>query len=246
VITTGAAAGEGFAVGWYGKIPGTGDFITRRVPPAFSESWDRWLQPAIEESKQRLGRRWRNAFLSMPAWRFVLGPGVAGADAWAGLMVPSVDAVGRCFPLTIGCALPAASVDVVATLLEAARWFEEIQPIALKAIGPRADTAAIDSAIAKQRFEGRWLAVRETNDDVTMPVRSAQPQMLSFELPGLAIAGLRELAARVCEPCSAWLAEPSEVFGRTLLLCERLPAGEQFCAMMNGHWQQHDWECRSL
>lgn len=246
MITTDAGSGDGFAIGWYGKIPGTGDFIARRVPVAFSESWDRWLQSAIEASKQRLGRRWTGAFLSMPAWRFVLGPGVAGANAWVGLMVPSVDAVGRFFPLTIGCALPSASLDVLGTLLGAARWFEEIEPIALEAIAPRADAARIDSALVKRRFEARWLRMPESTSDATVPIRGAVPQMLSIEVPSVSLARLRELAAPLSEPWSAWLAEPSEVFGRTLLLCEALPGGEQFCAMMRGHWRRHGWTCRSL
>ena len=246
----GAAPGEGYAVGWYGKIPGSGDFIARRVPPSFSDPWDRWLQQAIEGSKQRLGTRWRDAFLSTPAWRFILGPGVVGANAWAGLMVPSVDAVGRYFPLTAACALPSASLDVVATLLGAGRWFDEIEAIALEAIAPRADTAAIDAALVQRRFEARWLAVPEAND-ATMPVRSAKPQMLCVDLGAQVVSGavsgrLRELAARLCEPYSAWLAEPSELFERSLLLCESLPAGEQFCAMMNGRWVEHGWGRRRL
>src|SRR5919109_2865533 len=106
----------------------------------------------------------------MPAWRFVLGPGVVGANAWAGLMLPSVDAVGRYFPLTVACALPSASLDVVATLLGAGRWFCDIEAIALGAIAPRADTAAIDAALARQRFEARWIVVSEA-DDATLPMR---------------------------------------------------------------------------
>jgi type VI secretion system protein ImpM len=248
VIRTGSLPGEGFAVGWYGKIPGTGDFIARRVPASFSEPWDRWLQQAIEGSKERLGARWRDAFLSMPAWRFALGPGVVGANAWAGLMVPSVDAVGRYFPLTVACALPSASLDVVATLLGASRWFGDIEAIALEAIAPRADTAAIDAALVKRRFEARWVAVPEAND-ATMPIRSAKPQMVCVDFRAsedVPLAKLRELAERLCEPYSAWLAEPSDLFGRSLLLCESLPPGEQFCAMMNGHWLEHGWGCRSL
>jgi type VI secretion system protein ImpM len=244
----GAVPGEGFAVGWYGKIPGTGDFIARRVPGSFSEPWDRWLQGAIEGSKQRLGARWRDTFLSMPAWRFALGPGVIGAHAWAGLMVPSVDAVGRYFPLTVACALPSASLDVVATLLGAGRWFDDIETIALEAIAPGADTAAIDAALAQRRFEARWLSVPEAND-ATMPMRGAKPQMLCVDLAanGAAISGkLSELADRLGEPYSAWLAQPSELFGRSLLLCESLPAGEQFCAMMNGRWLEHGWGRRDL
>lgn len=243
----GAAPGEGFAVGWYGKIPGAGDFIARRVPASFREPWDRWLQAAIEGSRDRLGARWRDAFLSMPAWRFVLGPGVLGANAWAGLMIPSVDAVGRYFPLAVACALPSASLDVAATLLGAGRWFDDIEAIALGAIAPRADTAEIDAALGQRRFEARWLAVPEASD-ATNPIRGAKPQMVCVALPGEARspAPLRELVERLCEPHSAWLAEPSELFGRSLLLCEALPAGEQFCAMMDGKWLEHGWGCRSL
>jgi type VI secretion system protein ImpM len=246
--TASSAPGEGFTVGWYGKIPGTGDFIARRVPVSFSEPWDRWLQHAIEGSRERLGARWRDAFLSMPAWRFALGPGVLGGNAWAGLMVPSVDSVGRYFPLTVACALPSASLDALATLLGAARWFDDIETIALEAIAPNADTAAIDAALAQRRFEPRWLSVPEPTD-ATVPIRGAKPQMLCVD-PGESAqpvpAGLRALSDRLCEPHSAWLAEPSELFGRALLLCESLPPGEQFCAMMNGRWVEHGWGRRDL
>ena len=227
-----AAPGTAFTVGWYGKIPGAGDFIARRVSPAFREPWDRWLQQALDGSQRRLGAGWRDAFLSMPAWRFVLGPGVLDAHAWAGLMVPSVDAVGRYFPLTVACALPSASLDAAATLLGAGRWFDEIEATALEAIAPGADTAAIDAALAQRRFDARWLALPEAGD-ATTPMRRSQPQMLCLSLPDKAT------------PRSAWLAEPSEVFDRALLLCESLPAADQFCAMMDGHWLEHGWAWRS-
>lgn len=238
---------EGFAVGWYGKIPGAGDFIARRLPATFSEPWDRWLQGAIEVSKQRLGAHWRDSFLSMPAWRFVLGPGALGSSAWAGLMVPSVDSVGRYFPLTVACALPSPTLDAAATMLAAGPWFENIESIALEAIAPRADTAAIDRALAQRRFEARWLRLPEATDS-TIPMRGAKPQMLCIELaPGAGMSGaLRDAAERLCEPHCAWLAEPSELFGRALLLCESLAPGEQFCAMMNGRWVEHGWGRRDL
>jgi type VI secretion system protein ImpM len=238
----GAATAEGFAVGWYGKIPGTGDFIARRVPASFSEPWDRWLRGALEASRQRLGAQWRDAFLSMPPWRFALGPGVVSANAWVGLMVPSVDAVGRYFPLTVACALPSLSLDAVGTLLGASRWFDEIEAIALEALAPGADTAAIDGALAQRRFEASRLETAQASD-ATQPMRSAKPQALWVDLADPAPAArLRQMAERLCEPYSAWLAEPSEVFGRTLLLCEHLPDGEAFCAMMDGRWVEHGWK----
>ena len=232
-----------FSVGWYGKIPGTGDFIARRLPAAFSEPWDRWLQQAMDGSRERLGAHWRDAFLSMPVWRFVLSPGMLSANAWAGLMLPSVDAVGRYFPLTVASALPSASLDLVATLLAAAPWFDGVEEIALTAILPNADTGAIDAALARRPFQREWLNFPDDSADATVPIRGAKARMLAVPLHGDAApaADLRALQEQLCEPCAAWLAGESEVFGRCALLCESLPAAEQFCAMMDGRWAEHGW-----
>jgi type VI secretion system protein ImpM len=240
---------ENFPAGWYGKIPATGDFITRRMPAAFSEAWDRWLQSAIAGSRERLGGRWRDTYLSMPIWRFVLSPGMLSQNAWAGIMVPSVDAVGRYFPLAVASALPSASLNIVGTLMAAEAWFDEIEAIALQAIAPGADTAAIDAAIAQKPFSTQWLRYPEGRDD-TVPIRSAKPQMLW--VPLAARNGQRtaqevfDLAARLAEPTAAWLAEESELFGRCLLLCESLPPAEQYCAMMDGRWVERGWGRRDV
>jgi type VI secretion system protein ImpM len=249
MISAGAAPQETFSAGWYGKIPGTGDFIARRMPSSFSEAWDRWLQAAIAGSRERLGGRWRDTFLSMPIWRFVLSPGMLTQNAWAGIMAPSVDAVGRYFPLAVASALPSASLDVVGTLLAAEAWFDEIETIALSAIAPAADSAAIDAAIAQQPFRTQWLRYPEGRDD-TVPIRGAKPQMLWVPLgarTGQAPAReVLELAERLAEPSAAWLAEESEMFGRCLLLCEALPPAEQYSAMMDGRWVEHGWGRRDV
>ena len=218
--------------GWYGKIPGTGDFIARRVPSSFSEPWDRWLQAAIAGSHARLGARWRDTFLSMPLWRFVFSPGVVDASAWAGVMAPSVDAVGRYFPLALVSRLPAASLDIVATLFAGEPWFEEMEALALSAIAPGADPDTIDGAIARQGFRAEWLRYPESGDD-TVPLPGARPQTVWVPL-----------GERLAEPRAAWFAEESEVFGRCLAVCEALPAAEQYCAMMNGRWIEQGWARR--
>jgi len=248
MIPAGATPQENFSAGWYGKIPGTGDFIARRVPASFSQAWDRWMQAAIAGSRERLAARWRDTFLSMPVWRFVFSPGMLTASAWAGVMAPSVDAVGRYFPLAVAAALPSASLDVAGTLLAAQGWFDEIEGLALSAIAPAADSAAIDAAIAQRHFRPEWVRHSKGVDE-TMPIRSAKPQMLWAPLepreqaPG---EGLAALAARLAEPCAAWLAEASELFDRCMLLCEALPFPEQYCAMMDGKWVEHGWGRRDV
>ena len=240
---------ESFQAGWYGKIPATGDFIARRTPSAFSEAWDRWLQAALAGSRERLAERWRDGFLSMPVWRFVLSPGVLTQNAWAGIMVPSVDAVGRYFPLAIAASLPSASVDLVATLFAAERWFDEIESVALDAIAPGANSAAIDAAIVAKPFRAEDLRLPVGHDD-TVPIRGAKAQMLWVPLGARDAArvppGVSDLAQRLAEPCSVWLAEESELFGRCILLCETLPAAEQYCAMMDGRWVEHGWGRRDV
>jgi type VI secretion system protein ImpM len=242
-----ASSSESFSAGWYGKIPAAGDFIARRVPPSFGKAWDRWLQGVLAGSRERLAGGWRDAFLSMPVWRFVLSPAMLNHNAWAGIMVPSVDAVGRYFPLAVASALPSASLDLVATLFAARSWFEDIEAIALSAIAPGTDSGTVDAAIAGKPFRLDWLRYPEARDD-TVPMRGAKPQMLWLPLDGdgMATSEAATLAARLAEPAGAWLAEQSELFGRSLLLCEALPAAEQYCAMMDGRWIEHGWGHRAM
>jgi type VI secretion system protein ImpM len=90
--------------GWYGKIPALGDFASRRLPNEFTQRWDTWLARAIETSQASLGSAWLDTYLSGPLWRFALSPGVIDARWWFGVLMPSVDRVGRYFPLTVATA----------------------------------------------------------------------------------------------------------------------------------------------
>jgi type VI secretion system protein ImpM len=104
--------------GWFGKIPSLGDFALRRLPDAFVHRWDRWLQHGLARARSDLGAAWQSTYLVAPIVRFWVGPGVLGPGGWAGLMMPSVDRVGRHFPLTI-----ARPLDTLAVALAARGWF---------------------------------------------------------------------------------------------------------------------------
>ena len=52
------------------------------------------------------GLRWLDVYLTSPAWRFVCAAGACGPRPVMGLMAPSVDQVGRYFPITLACELP--------------------------------------------------------------------------------------------------------------------------------------------
>jgi type VI secretion system protein ImpM len=87
--------------GWFGKLPFLGDFASRRLPDSFMRAWDEWLQPGLAASRQATGEHWLELYLTFPVWRFVVPAGLIGDACWIGVLLPSVDRVGRCFPLTV-------------------------------------------------------------------------------------------------------------------------------------------------
>ena len=93
--------------GFYGKLPARGDFVRAGLPRDFTDPWDDWLQSVIAGSRSLMGEAWLPAFLEAPVWRFTLPPGMCGAQAALGLMLPSVDRAGRYFPLTFAALQPA-------------------------------------------------------------------------------------------------------------------------------------------
>jgi type VI secretion system protein ImpM len=106
--------------GWHGKLPSLGDFASRRLGPEFVAPWDGWLAAGLHALRGSAPEHWLQHYLTSPSWRFLLQPGVLpgggsgtapGAQAWAGVLVPSVDRVGRYFPLTLVQPLGSAAPD---------------------------------------------------------------------------------------------------------------------------------------
>lgn len=125
--------GAGRGTGFFGKLPALGDFVQRGLPGEFVTPWDAWLERAIAASRAGLGEQWLDIYLTSPLWRFVLGAGPCGTRAWAGVMMPSVDRVGRYFPLTVATPL-AAGCDPFALLQVHDAWFGAVEALLLGAL----------------------------------------------------------------------------------------------------------------
>lgn len=139
-------ADQGQAPGYFGKVPAHGDFVCRRVPPLVRDGFDRWLQASILYSKRELGTAWLATWSNSPLWRFVVGADVCGEQAWTGVMMPSADRVGRCFPLLL---LAPCNGDLSATadLLPHAHWFIQMEEIALSALEADSSLEKLDRAL---------------------------------------------------------------------------------------------------
>ena len=122
----------GAICGFHGKLPSHGDFVRRGLPDHFVEPWDRWVQHMLTDLRSQAGSLSSEEYLASPTWRFVLRAGLAGQEVWAGVLVPSVDRVGRCFPLCIAAGL-GAQLSVFRCAALAHDWFDQVERIALDA-----------------------------------------------------------------------------------------------------------------
>jgi len=162
--------------GWYGKLPGMGDFAHRRLPDEFRHPWDRWLQGGLNS---RHGD-WTERYLQAPLWCFVLGDGVLGDSSWIGVLMPSVDAVGRYFPFTVAAPLAWSPAEIHGQVLaRAQRWLRQAANAAVDGLeqdmdGTRFDAlllhmfrdadASVDAADADSDTEGQIDAPPDARD----------------------------------------------------------------------------------
>ena len=124
-------------IGFFGKLPARGDFLTRGVPPEVLTPWEKWLEAAMGGARQQLGQTWSQVYERASVWRFWIGGGLLGAPM-TGVLAPSVDRVGRCFPLTFVLTGPAETLPAPPLVGSGnADWYVAMDRAAIEARHPR-------------------------------------------------------------------------------------------------------------
>lgn len=227
--------------GWYGKIPNLGDFASRRLPSRFVVPWDDWLQRALAGSRGVLGESWLDLYLTSPLWRFILLPGVCGHAGWAGVMMPSVDRVGRYFPLSIAIELPLVPARE-AQFNALSAWLDGMEQAALSTLDLHHTADDLDRALAEQPLP----AFGAADDSMELQLRLAD-RLAAHNLPAttltlpstdavaplLAGAGSRFLL-RCAAGKSLWWSHNREGALPALICSEGLPAPDDFALLLNG------------
>ena len=220
----------GAAPGFFGKLRSHGDFVGRRLPPAMRDPFDAWLQAALLHSQRDLGAAWLPVWLNSPLWRFVLAPGVCGEQAWSGVMMPSVDRVGRCFPMVL--AAPGAEAPALAgCMTQHDAWFARLEDIAL---------SSLDDGFSLDAFDAALLALPGVP-----PARAAAvdgPPVHAAQVAALAACALPALAGAALDGASAWWGTGSGQVSPSLAICPGLPAPALFSAMLDGAWRARGWQ----
>lgn len=119
----------------YGKTQSKRDFVAPGAPRAFLDRWEPWMQAGLASSRLVLDRAWQERFLTAPIWRFWLGEAICGTTL-AGAFMPSLDAIGRYYPLAVfsgapaGLAIPPPELDLQES------WFAALEDFLLATLDP--------------------------------------------------------------------------------------------------------------
>jgi len=218
--------------GLYGKLPAKRDFVAANTPRRFLEVFEPWLQAGVAASRQILGEAWREAYLSAPIWRFWLGASFCG-EAVLGAFMPSIDGVGRYFPLTViagegAGALPPPELEPNKD------WFDAVEAILLDALLPERDFESLAAAVANLAepaqsptetsvagmtlLSGGAVLVRDFGDELALALRAARR------------FGHRQTFAGQ----TFWWTIGGEGFAPTALVETGLPAPQRFAEMLTG------------
>jgi type VI secretion system protein ImpM len=227
----GAFAGQ--PTGYYGKLPARADFVGRRLARPMIECWDSWLQQCLARSQAVLTASWQSLYLTAPAWRFVLPAGTCGASTLIGVVVPSADAVGRCFPLLLAQELP-ETADTVAIATGAASWFDAIESLALDALDGAFDLAALDRKLPALAYPS---LPHGANEPAT-----AYPIGLWVGLPMLsALGAVLCKTAGIGTRSALWWTGGGGGFLPCVAVTTGLVAPAGFAALLDGAWARHGW-----
>lgn len=227
--------------GIYGKLPAYGDFLIRNLGSTFLDPWDEWLQCFVSASREQLGEGWLQTYLTSPIWRFVLSSGVIDENMWGGLIMPSVDRVGRYFPLSIARSF-APHFSPVNFMYTQQDWFRQIESFCLMALDGDLDidqlAANLDSipTVASDLYQptshlgdaGPFVVGVASDDELSLI--DSLPCMLNSSLSSSLVS------------FSLWQTHGSELIAPLVFACQGLPPAGGVAAMLDGQWQQGNWK----
>ena len=225
-------------IGLFGKLPAHGDFIYRDLPSNFINTWDAWLQGYVGSSQEQIGESWLEIYLTSPIWRFAFSEGVIDQYVWAGIMLPSVDRVGRYFPFSIATRLPSGLNPL--ELINQNRWFESVEDAALQALEGQLQIDDLVEEINRHRLDQTCIytpAASSTNKSGSIIKMDFEEQSPHSMYSWLLDASLRESLSSY----SVWSTQGSQQLEPCLFYSRGLPQMRGIAAMMDGQWDCRGW-----
>ena len=214
--------------GYFGKLPMRGDFIQRNMSAEFIHTWDNWLQSVISASNHNLGHEWLNYYLVSPIWRYLIPQ--QSETYQLGVMLPSVDKVGRYFPFTISTNI-VPETDASRIISKNRDWFDKAETIALQALDESIDYDHLNIAADALEVQNNTPAI-------------VSGSRVSFRIPVDQLSSLDSALeeSRQHQPSKAefdlsyWWNEGNNEIQGNLICCEGMPDDNIYTAMLDGKW----------
>ena len=224
--------------GLYGKLPSHGDFIYRNLPTSFINAWDDWLQTYISISQDKLQNAWLDVYLTRPIWRFVLSPGAMDINSWAGIMIPSVDRVGRYFPFTVLAKIP-GNTNLLHFISSHNNWFEKIEELAITALDGVYTAEELMAEIEKASLSVNTIpsSIKISDLPDSIVIDYLESSSINELYPSIL-----DLYFRNTMPSfSVWSTSGSEYVNRCMFVVHGMPSQSGLVAMMDGQWNKWNW-----
>jgi type VI secretion system protein ImpM len=220
------------SAGLFGKLPAKRDFIGMNASRRFLEAWEPWLQASVAMSKQMLGDRWTEVYNRAPIWRYWLGADFCG-EAMIGAFMPSVDGVGRSFPLAVFAGEGDASL-APPELEPNDSWFEAAEGVLLDALEPGATLEVIAEKVGA--LPAPVIVPRSSEDDGLEQLANGGvlARDVGHDVSAAFLAARRFGRRRVFASQTFWWTIGGEGFPSLGLLEVGLPPATRFADMLTG------------
>jgi type VI secretion system protein ImpM len=157
--------------------------------------------------------------------------------------MPSVDRVGRYFPLTIVVQL-SEGVDPFGLPAAGAEWFRKAEELVRSALDDAFDFDGFDAQVAALGLPPVEEGAGATEDGA--PVAGSPGLRVPISSADSVDRAYRHLAGRFIAAaypgCSLWWTSGSEAVASTFLVCGGLPAADGFGAFLDGRWGHWGWD----
>jgi type VI secretion system protein ImpM len=219
--------------GLFGKLSAKRDFIALATPRNFLEAWEPWLQASLSASRHQLGDQWQQTFLTTPVWRFWLGAAICGTTV-AGAIMPSLDGVGRYYPLTLHAVADADAPIVPPDIDAQDEWFGMAENFLLSTLEQGAVFEDISSALdllTVPRTQSRG-----ADDEKVIALGKGMTGMISAgDGFGAALSSLRAASPDVYAAASFWWTTGGGDFPPLALSCRGLPDPYRYSTLLSGN-----------
>jgi type VI secretion system protein ImpM len=219
--------------GLFGKLSAKRDFIALATPRNFLEAWEPWVQASLSASRHQLGDRWQQAFLTTPVWRFWLGSAICGSTV-AGAIMPSLDGVGRYYPLTLHAVGDTGAPIVPPDIDAQAEWFDMSENFLLSTLDREMAFEEVSSALdhlpvprTQPPGEGDGRVVR-LGERMAGMISAADGFSASLSC-------LRAASPEVYAAASFWWTNGGADFPPLVLSCRGLPDPYQYSTLLSGN-----------